>query len=167
MWPGAQLSSLPERHAQAFAAVQALNLKRLVARGRPSRRPSARCGRSARRPPSRFFSRWYGWARRRVRILTRRSRGVSLEQMVKQLASYLRGWRGYFGFCETSTGLRGWQSSKASPDTPSTCTARKPKGDTIIAKPTRIRPCYDTCAKTLSTRQDPFAPYAVTGPPVF
>ena len=27
MWPGAQLSSLPERHAQAFAAVQALNLK--------------------------------------------------------------------------------------------------------------------------------------------
>ena len=27
MWPGAQLSSLPERHAQAFAAGQALNLK--------------------------------------------------------------------------------------------------------------------------------------------
>ena len=27
MWPGAQLSSLPERHAQAFAAVQALNMK--------------------------------------------------------------------------------------------------------------------------------------------
>ena len=27
MWPGAQLSSLPERHAQAFAAVQTLNLK--------------------------------------------------------------------------------------------------------------------------------------------
>ena len=44
--------------------------------------------------------------RRRVRKLTRRSRGVSLEQMVEQLASYLRGWRGYFGFCETSTELR-------------------------------------------------------------
>ena len=41
--------------------------------------------------------------RRRVRTLTRRSRGVSLEQMVEQLASYLRGWRGYFGFCETSS----------------------------------------------------------------
>ena len=44
--------------------------------------------------------------RRRVRTLTRRSRGVSLEQMVEQLASYLRGWRGYFGFCETSSELR-------------------------------------------------------------
>ena len=44
--------------------------------------------------------------RRRVRQLTRRSRGVSLTQMVEQLASYLRGWRGYFGFCETSTALR-------------------------------------------------------------
>ena len=44
--------------------------------------------------------------RRRVRQLTRRSRGVSLTQMVEQLASYLRGWRGYFGFCETPTELR-------------------------------------------------------------
>ena len=44
--------------------------------------------------------------KRRVRQLTRRSRGVSLTQMVEQLASYLRGWRGYFGFCETSTELR-------------------------------------------------------------
>ena len=44
--------------------------------------------------------------RRRVRTLTRRSRGVSLEQMVEQLAPYLRGWRGYFGFCETSSELR-------------------------------------------------------------
>ena len=44
--------------------------------------------------------------KRRVRQLTRRSRGVSLQQMVEQLASYLRGWRGYFGFCETPTVLR-------------------------------------------------------------
>ena len=54
--------------------------------------------------------------RRRVRTLTRRSRGVSLKQMVEQLASYLRGWRGYFGFCETSTELRdldSWRWDKA------------------------------------------------------
>ena len=44
--------------------------------------------------------------RRRVRQLTRRSRGVSLQQMVEQLASYLRGWRSYFGFCQTSAELR-------------------------------------------------------------
>ncbi len=44
--------------------------------------------------------------KRRVRQLTRRSRGVSLTQMVGQLALYLRGWCGYFGFCETSTELR-------------------------------------------------------------
>ena len=49
----------------------------------------------------------------------------------------------------------GWQSSKASPDTPSICTSKKPNGDTIIARLTSIRPCYSTCAKTLSARQDP------------
>ena len=48
--------------------------------------------------------------KRRVRQLTRRSRGVSLKLMVGQLASYLRGWRGYFGFCETPTALRDFDS---------------------------------------------------------
>ena len=37
----------------------------------------------------------------RVRELTRRTRGVSLEEMVADLSAYLRGWRGYFGFCQT------------------------------------------------------------------
>ena len=37
----------------------------------------------------------------RVRELTRRTRGVSLEEMVAELSTYLRGWRGYFGFCQT------------------------------------------------------------------
>jgi RNA-directed DNA polymerase len=37
----------------------------------------------------------------RVRQLTQRTRGVSLEQMVRELATYLTGWRGYFGYCET------------------------------------------------------------------
>jgi RNA-directed DNA polymerase len=47
----------------------------------------------------------------RVRELTRRQRGVSLPQRVKELARYLCGWRGYFGYCETPTVLRaldGW-----------------------------------------------------------
>ena len=37
----------------------------------------------------------------RIRQLTRRTRGVSIQQMVADLAPYLRGWLGYFGFCET------------------------------------------------------------------
>jgi len=42
----------------------------------------------------------------RVRELTRRTRGVSLNQMVEELSTYLRGWRGYFGSCETPSVLR-------------------------------------------------------------
>jgi RNA-directed DNA polymerase len=42
----------------------------------------------------------------RVRELTRRVRGASLGQIIKQLAVYLRGWRGYFGFCQTPSVLR-------------------------------------------------------------
>jgi RNA-directed DNA polymerase len=41
----------------------------------------------------------------RVRELTRRTRGVSIESMVTQLSTYLRGWHGYFGFCQTPTVL--------------------------------------------------------------
>lgn len=41
----------------------------------------------------------------RVRELTRRTRGVSLEEMVAQLGTYLRGWQGYFGFCQTPSVL--------------------------------------------------------------
>jgi RNA-directed DNA polymerase len=41
----------------------------------------------------------------RVRELTRRTRGISLAQMVHELAEYLRGWIGYFGRCETPSVL--------------------------------------------------------------
>ncbi len=47
----------------------------------------------------------------RVRELTRRTRGVSIERMVEQLSRYLKGWLGYFAFCETPSVLRdleGW-----------------------------------------------------------
>jgi RNA-directed DNA polymerase len=42
----------------------------------------------------------------RVRELTRRTRGQSLAQTVKELSLYLIGWRGYFGFCQTPSVLR-------------------------------------------------------------
>ncbi len=45
--------------------------------------------------------------KQRVRELTRRTRGISLETMTKELASYLRGWKGYFGHCQTSSVLHG------------------------------------------------------------
>jgi RNA-directed DNA polymerase len=44
--------------------------------------------------------------KKRVRELSRRNRGVSLQQMIWRLARYLRGWRAYFGFCETSAVFR-------------------------------------------------------------
>ena len=43
--------------------------------------------------------------KRKIRELTRRTRGISLPQMVRELASYLRGWKSYFGFCETPSVL--------------------------------------------------------------
>ena len=42
----------------------------------------------------------------KVRELTRRTRGASLPQIVKELSIYLIGWRGYFGFCQTPSVLR-------------------------------------------------------------
>jgi len=47
----------------------------------------------------------------RVRELTSRTRGISIERMAKELARYLRGWIGYFGKCETPSvlqSLEGW-----------------------------------------------------------
>ena len=36
-----------------------------------------------------------------VRDMTRRTRGISLPQLIEELRPYLIGWRGYFGFCQT------------------------------------------------------------------
>jgi RNA-directed DNA polymerase len=58
------------------------------------------------RPKRRLADRTVDRFKARVRELTRRVRGVSLHQMVEELAAYLRGWRAYFGFCETPTILR-------------------------------------------------------------
>jgi RNA-directed DNA polymerase len=49
--------------------------------------------------------------RRRVVELTGRNRGISLQRMTGELSAYLKGWIGYFGFCERRTDLRdldGW-----------------------------------------------------------
>jgi RNA-directed DNA polymerase len=43
--------------------------------------------------------------KRRVRELTARTRGIGIEQMAKELGDYLRGWKAYFGFCETPSVL--------------------------------------------------------------
>jgi RNA-directed DNA polymerase len=58
------------------------------------------------RPKRRLAAKALVRFRARVRMLTRRVRGVSLHQMVQDLAAYLRGWRAYFGYCETPTILR-------------------------------------------------------------
>ena len=42
----------------------------------------------------------------RIRELTRRTQGRSLRQMIEPLSLYLRGWRGYFGFCQTPSVTR-------------------------------------------------------------
>jgi RNA-directed DNA polymerase len=42
----------------------------------------------------------------RVREITSRTRGVSFEKVVEELTVYLRGWRGYFGFCQTPSVLQ-------------------------------------------------------------
>ena len=39
--------------------------------------------------------------KRRVREITRRAKGVSIDTTMEELAPYMRGWRSYFGFCET------------------------------------------------------------------
>src|ERR1700686_934076 len=43
----------------------------------------------------------------RIRELTSRNRGVSIERMAEELSRYLRGWIGYFGKCETPSVLAG------------------------------------------------------------
>src|SRR5664280_1505825 len=43
--------------------------------------------------------------KQKVRALTGRTRGIRIGQMTKELSSYLRGWKGYFGFCETPSVL--------------------------------------------------------------
>jgi RNA-directed DNA polymerase len=45
--------------------------------------------------------------KRRIRKITRRAKSVSMESTIAELAPYMRGWRNYFGFCETPPVLIG------------------------------------------------------------
>ena len=46
----------------------------------------------------------------RIRERTRRTRGISLAQMVNEITTYLRGWLGYFGDCQTPSVLQSLES---------------------------------------------------------
>jgi RNA-directed DNA polymerase len=46
----------------------------------------------------------------RIREQTSRTRGISLKQMVKETTTYLRGWLGYFGDCQTPSVLQGLET---------------------------------------------------------
>ena len=45
--------------------------------------------------------------KQRVREIMRRAKGVSMKATMEELGPYMRGWRGYFGFCETPEVLIG------------------------------------------------------------
>ena len=45
--------------------------------------------------------------KQRIREITRRAKGVSIETTMEELAPYMRGGRSYFGFCETPEVLIG------------------------------------------------------------
>jgi RNA-directed DNA polymerase len=61
---------------------------------------------SEREPRRRIASKAIARFKERVREQTQRTRGISLQQMVKDLATYLRGWLGYFGDCQTPSVLQ-------------------------------------------------------------
>lgn len=42
----------------------------------------------------------------KIRKITSRKRGNSLQQIIEELTSYLRGWIGYFGYCQTPSVLQ-------------------------------------------------------------
>ncbi len=56
---------------------------------------------SEREPRRRMAPKAIARLKERIREQTRRTRGISLAQMVKELVTYLRGWLGYFGDGQT------------------------------------------------------------------
>ena len=61
---------------------------------------------SGREPKRRIAPQAIARFKQRIRELTRRRRGISMPQRVNHLAIYLRGWRGYFGHCQTPSVLK-------------------------------------------------------------
>ena len=58
-------------------------------------------------PKRRIAPKAVGQFKERVRELTYRTRGVSVERMAEDLTVYLRGWLGYFEKCQTPSVLEG------------------------------------------------------------
>jgi len=65
---------------------------------------------SEREPRRRIAPKAIARCKERIREQTRRTRGISLAQMVKEIATYLRGWLGYFGDCQTPAVLQRLES---------------------------------------------------------
>src|SRR5438552_4665036 len=61
---------------------------------------------SKREPRRRIAPKAIARFKEKIREQTRRTRGISLALMVKQIATYLRGWLGYFGSCQTPSVLQ-------------------------------------------------------------
>ncbi len=60
---------------------------------------------AGREPKRRIAPKALARFKERVRELTRRTRGISLAEMIGQLGRYPNGWLGYFGFCQTPSVL--------------------------------------------------------------
>jgi RNA-directed DNA polymerase len=60
---------------------------------------------NAREPKRRIADKALVRFKQKVRELTGRTRGIGIERIAKEVASYLRGWKSYFGFSETPTVL--------------------------------------------------------------
>jgi RNA-directed DNA polymerase len=62
---------------------------------------------SSREPKRRIAPKAVLRFKEKVRELTRRTRGVKVEKMAKELGRYLHGWIGYFSQCQTPSVLQG------------------------------------------------------------
>ncbi|MGA8675455.1 MAG: group II intron reverse transcriptase/maturase [Candidatus Acidiferrales bacterium] len=62
--------------------------------------------RSRKEPKRRIAPKVLLRGKQKIRERTRRTRGISLEQMRKELTAYWRGWKSYFGYCQTPSLLK-------------------------------------------------------------
>lgn len=56
-------------------------------------------------PKRRIAAQALARVKQRIREITCRKRGHNLEQIIKELKTYLTGWLGYFGYCQTPSVL--------------------------------------------------------------
>ncbi len=63
-----------------------------------------------RKPKRRIAPKAVDRFKEKIREMTRRTRGVSVEKMAEELGRYLRGWIGYFGRCQMPSVLEGLET---------------------------------------------------------